>query len=278
MARRVEPRGRRAHTSRRLTALSLVAGLVATSACLDPPDQALAKWNAASTRFIAYGDSFTSGGGFDAGHNWATGTAPETNSVLTRLQETFGDAVGRNAAHPGARMSDLAAQVAAGPPDAYYVAILLGLNDVCTAGFDARRFGLEATRAFQVVHTFHPHAAVVVYAIPDVTQLHSIHASIPRARDVWSQASYCTDALGADASAQSVDRARARFAQADDVLAGAARASGFVFSTSTSELGFSAADLSTVDFLHPSDAGEARLADAAWAEIAAITRPVVPLG
>lgn len=247
---------------------ALLLLIVLASGYLERPETAESHWGGAAIRLVAYGDSFTAGGGFDEDRNWATGQAEDSGSVLQRVAARVPDVAGHNAAVPAARMQDLAAQVSSGPEDADIVLLLLGLNDVCHANvtFSKSRFARETDDGFDVLRFVHPGAHVVVYAVPDVTEMREIHARSPEAARLWSGSSYCAGALDPAADPSVVEAARAAFREANSILRAEGNERGFVFAESTSAPGFAQGELSG-DFFHPNEEGERRLADLAWRDL-----------
>jgi lysophospholipase L1-like esterase len=225
---------------------------------------------------VAYGDSFTQAFEFGPGdqpqQSWATGTDPAVDSILLRLRAIHPLAQGENAAVSGARMESLPKQVASTRDGATLVLIFLGINDACWhEPTPPALFETQAQAGFDAVSKAHPGADVVVYAIPDLARLGDLNADDPKAIEFRNAIDYCKPFW---APKDPVERALAlaRWDQLNDALRRQALEHGFFFSQATVWPDFAPDDLSPVDWFHPTRAGEARLAEAAWRDVQAKAR------
>lgn len=242
--------------------LVLLTGCAAPAVERGLPDSIAVLGDSISRATNAKGDSF---GEYPA-HAWATGSDP-ADGVLSHYERLRAldpslDIVPFNDARSGARASDLARQAEeAARQRAQYVVILIGANDACaspptTPEDFARAVEAAADRLAPL------DAQVYVASVPNVAQLARLYADDATARAVWEAYGVCRGVLGPGAD---LDAAEARIREYNDALEriadarGWARDGGAVFGTA-----YGRADVSSVDFFHPSLAGQARLAEATW--------------
>jgi lysophospholipase L1-like esterase len=211
--------------------------------------------------------------------SWSTGTDGRVLSHYQRLRVLNPEITGRvyNDAKSGAKMRDLDDQMLiAANQRVRYVTVLMGANDVCTAteaGMTSRAdFRAQFTAAMSVITSRMPRARIFVASIPDVYRLWQLFKDDFVARAVWATVDICQSMLanaGSDDPADVArrDRVRARNIAFNNILADVcgqfARCrydNGAVFNTN-----FTRNDVSTVDYFHPSIAGEAHLAAVTWA-------------
>lgn len=237
------------------------------------------------TSMAAVGDSITraasTGGtlGADAPQNsWATGTTTTVLSHAQRLTALGASMSGtvRNHAVSGAKVADLAAQMAAAAvhqPD--YLTVLIGGNDVCTDTVaemtSVADFRSRFQAAMETLVASSPDTNVLVASIPDAYRLWDLFKGSFLARVVWSSADICQSLLASPTSTAAADverRAAVRQRNIDyntvlaEVCAAYARCrwdGGAVFATA-----FTRSDVSG-DYFHPSIAGQAKIAATTWA-------------
>ncbi len=227
---------------------------------------------------VALGDSITRGMnacpntfGECPEESWSTGTA--LASHYERILAGRPGATATNLAQSGATVADLAAQarsaVALRPG---YVTILIGANDAC-AGTEADMTSVAAFRtrldaALAILRRGAPTAKVLVASVPDLYRLWEVGHGDQRAVAGWGLFGICQTMLADPASTAPADvarreRVRAR-AMAYNAQLGAACAAyggncrydhGAAFGVR-----FTAADVSPIDWFHPSAAGQAELA------------------
>ena len=231
----------------------------------------------------ALGDSITRAvnaeaapGGAAARWSWATGSAVPSHyrRLLARTAGIGGNAY--NDAVSGATMSGLDAQAAvAVGQNADYVTILMGANDVCAPSertmtrVSAYRSQFE--RALRRLSRGLPEARIYVVSIPDVHRLWSILKGHAAARAAWQAYRSCQALLARPLSRARGDAARRARVRRRNIAFNAVleavcrrharcRFDGHaVFKTR-----FVAADVSTLDYFHPSVAGQKKLAAVSW--------------
>ncbi len=214
-------------------------------------------------------------------YSWSTGTDPGVNSVLTRLRAGQPNLRATNLAVPGARIRDLAGQAAGLPAGTDLVTVLIGANDACTstvAGMTSVDSFRAAARAGLAAIARAGVGTIVVASVPDLHRLWQIGAESSAAVATWTAFGICQSMLADPLSRAAPDEARrdqvrARVAAYDRILAAECRAITAVGSATTcrfdgravTDSRFTLADLSTIDYFHPSPAGQARLASAVYA-------------
>jgi lysophospholipase L1-like esterase len=244
------------------------------------------------------GDSITRGYDADPGtfgeqleNVWSTGTSASVNSIYSRLLvvdpaisgHRFNDAVS------GARMTDLNGQAQnAVSQAADLVLIFMGGNDVCTSTeasmTPVATFQAQFEQAMQTLATGLPDSRIALVSIPDVYNLWAILKDNASARFVWSFASICQSLLANPLSTAPADvqrRADVRQHNMDfnDVLNNVC--AEYVHCRFDNYLAFNTiftpSDVSTIDYFHPSVAGQANIAAQGWAnsfDLTDVTPPV----
>jgi lysophospholipase L1-like esterase len=228
------------------------------------------------------GDSITRAFDLDAGHflrdtpadSWSTGSDPAVGSQYDRLLAPAPAISGHafNDARSGAQMVALDGQLqAAGAQRVDYLTVLMGANDLCTptvaAMTPAATFQAQFDQALSGFLAADPGAHVLVASIPDLYRLWQTLQANPAAQLVWGLARICPSMLAGRATAADRQAVVAR-EQADNAALASVCArfrhcrfdGGAVYRAA-----FSAADVSSVDYFHPSLAGQAHLAAITWA-------------
>ncbi|MHB8233567.1 MAG: OmpL47-type beta-barrel domain-containing protein [Solirubrobacteraceae bacterium] len=251
-----------------------------------------------STSIDALGDSITRGydsqgtgcGSFAdcPANSWATGTNAGLNSYYVRTKAVNPSVVlaqpvktsttGGNDAVTGAKMGDLPGQAknavkAPNTPD--QVLILLGANDICTSS-EASMTSVASFRAsyksgLETLSTGLPDARIDVSSIPNIFNLWSVLHGSTAAQLTWGLAKICQSMLAKPTSEAVADKERRakvqiRNEEFNTVLGevcaefihcqydkGAAYA-----------IKFSTSDVSTLDYFHPTTAGQNKAAENAW--------------
>ncbi len=176
----------------------------------------------------------------------------------------------------GAKMSDLAGQAqSAANQGAQYVTILMGANDVCTSSpsnmTPTGTFESQFRAAVDILTTQAPDAKVFVVSIPDVYQLWDIYHTSGSAQFYWGFFNICQSLLDSGRSEAERQQVRTRNSQFNDILASVvAETSGAGFdwhwdNYAAWNFQFTRSHVSTVDYFHPSNFGQAALADTTWA-------------
>src|SRR5665811_1006554 len=172
-----------------------------------------------------------------------------------------------NDAVSGAKASGLSTQVlAALAQKPAYVTLLIGANDLCTSSTSTMTatgiFTNEVTAALTALHTGLPNARIFVSSIPNIDQLRSVLQGNWVARYVWSTAGICQSMLASTNTPQLRQQVVRREVAFNQILAGACakyfqcRWDGYA----TYDYKFSASQISTLDYFHPSLSGQAALA------------------
>ncbi len=204
---------------------------------------------AAQLRVGALGDSISVGwatAGFDGpvpANAWVSIAARRLNLALA------------DEAQPGATMAQLGLQVTLLPPNTRLVTVEMGTNDACY-GTPAAAFGLEFESALKALARREPRARVVVLSVFD---LPAMWDAVKTVHGAATRRTYCPEAsMGGRATFESI-------------LAGLNRRLASVCSRHPScrydsgaaaRIRWKRADISTVDFFHPSLAGQRKIAAA----------------
>jgi lysophospholipase L1-like esterase len=225
-------------------------------------------------------DADTSSFGDQPQNSWATGTSSFVESHYFRILQSNAAISGNahNLAVSGARMTNLNGQAAnvnaiAGGVD--YVTILMGANDVCTSS-EATMTAVETFRsqfvaAMDTLTTGTPGARIFVISIPDVYNLWDILHTNNSATFTWGLFSICQSLLARPTSTDQADvdrRARVRQRNIDDNTQLAEVCALYAQCTFDNNAifndVFTPADVSTLDYFHPSLSGQQRLAWGSW--------------
>jgi hypothetical protein len=250
----------------------LLAGLVAQPAWAAPPLPA---------SMAAIGDSITRAYdvccsyGDHPGQSWSTGYTSYDGiaSHYERIKQLNSAITGHayNDAVTGAKMSAAPGQATqAVGQGARYVTILLGANDLCTSSpstmTSPEDFGAYFSQAMATLLAPGQDRYVFVSSIPNIYQLWQVLHGNSLARWAWANFHICQSMLGAtrtEAERQLVvDRERAFNRILADVCAQYPRCrwdGGAVYNYQ-----FSASQVSSLDFFHPSLSGQAALARVTW--------------
>jgi lysophospholipase L1-like esterase len=250
----------------------VLAGLVAQPAWAAPPLPA---------SMAAIGDSITRAYdvccsyGDHPGQSWSTGYTSYDGiaSHYERLKQLNPAITGHsyNDAVTGAKMAQAPNQAAqAASQGARYVTILLGANDLCTSSVSTMTstdtFRAQFSQAMATLMAQDRKPYVFVSSIPNIYQLWQVLHTNSLARWVWSTFHICQSMLAAtntDTQRQQVRSREAAFNQIlTDVCAAYARCRWDNWAVYNYQ--FSASQVSTLDFFHPSLSGQAALARITW--------------
>lgn len=224
-------------------------------------------------RFIAaLGASISAGAATEPGpelaNSWATGTNPKVNSIYLRLRERNGSGVRAfNAAAPGAYMSDIQYEATGLPKGVDLVTVAdVGANVACDAPTtSAALFGSQLEDGLRAIAARAPAARIVVVSILDEVALWDAVKRVPEARLIRSFCKLATTASGRRAVRKETGVLNHEL---ETVCARHPKCrydGGAVF-----RIRWSRADVS-LDYYHPSVAGQRKIAAAVWAS-GAITR------
>jgi len=209
-------------------------------------------------------------------NSWSTGGAgwDGITSHYEQLLALNADIVGRNFndSVSGARMNDGPDQArAAVAQRAHYVTILLGANDVCTSSpgtmTSVDTYRAQFRETLQILVSGLPNRArIFVSSIPDVYQLWSIYHTDSTATFVWDLANICQSLLAPSRTEADRLAVRARNIAFNDVLEQECARFARCRFDGDAVFGyqFSRADVSQLDYFHPSLTGQARLAAVTW--------------
>lgn len=215
-----------------------------------------------------YGDhpaqSWSTGGGlFD-------GIRSHYERILSANPSVYGH--NYNDARAGAKMRDASGQAATAVTQAArYVTILMGGNDVCTDSpstmTSVSDFETQFTTTMDELATGLPAGShVFVSSIPNIYQLWQVLHTNPTAELVWTVAGICQSMLSPFNTEQDRQAVLAREEAFNQVLADVC--SRYTFcrfdNDATFDFQFTTGDVSTLDYFHPSLAGQAALASITW--------------
>jgi lysophospholipase L1-like esterase len=250
----------------------VLAGLVAQPAWAAPP---------LPSSMAAIGDSITRAYdvccsyGDHPGQSWSTGSTSYDGiaSHYERIRQLNSAITGRgyNDAVTGAKMSAAPGQATqAVGQGARYVTILLGANDLCTSSpstmTSTTTFRAYFSQAMATLLAPGQDRYVFVSSIPNIYQLWQVLHTNALARTVWAAANICQSMLGAtrtEAQRQLVvDRERAFNQILAEVCASYSRCRWD--NKAVYNYRFSASQVSSLDFFHPSLSGQAALARVTW--------------
>jgi lysophospholipase L1-like esterase len=154
---------------------------------------------------------------------------------------------------------------------ARYVTILLGANDLCTSSPDTMTptttFQAEFQQAMVTLMQQNPRPYVFVSSIPNIYQLWRVLHTNWLARWVWSNFHICQSMLGAARTEEQRQQVVAREQAFNQILAAGCSAYARCRwdNLAVYDFQFSATQVSTLDYFHPSLSGQASLASVTWA-------------
>jgi lysophospholipase L1-like esterase len=228
------------------------------------------------------GDSITRAFDLDGRHflqdspeeSWASGNDPAVSSHYGRILAAHPAIAGKgfNDARSGAKMDALDGQLKmAAAQQVDYVTILIGANDLCTSSVatmtPAATFEAQFDQALAGFLGADRGAHVFVSSIPNLFRLWDALRTNPLAQLTWNLVHICGSLLSATATAADRQQVVAREQLDNAALASVCRRydrcrfdNNAVFGAS-----FAAADVSSVDYFHPSLSGQKNLAAVTWA-------------
>ena len=261
-------------------ALVVTAALIAVVATRDNPVVPSGRPLPAS--MAAIGDSITQAVAVDAEalggapeRSWATGSLPDDAVVshYERILEANPDISGHffNNAVPGSTMANALEQAETTVGQrAEYVVILMGANDACTPNAasitPAPEFESAFVAAMDRLATGLPTTSIYVLSIPNVQHLWEVLHEDLKTSLVWANAGICQSML----SSQNTDADRAavlaRIVEFNSILERVCgRYPNCRFDQNALfEYEFSPEEVGPLDSFHPSEEGQARIADVSW--------------
>jgi lysophospholipase L1-like esterase len=264
------------HRGTRIVVVALavvLAGLVAqpASAAPQPPDSMAAIGDSITRAYdvcCSYGDH--------PGQSWSTGSTSYDGiaSHYERIKRVNPAITGHaaNDAVTGAKMAAAPNQATqAANQHARYVTILLGANDLCTSSPDTMTstgtFRVQFQQAMAILMAQNPQPYVFVSSIPNLYQLWQVLHTNSLARWVWANFHICQSMLGATRTETQRQQVVARERAFNQVLADGCRAYARCRwdNWAVYNYQFSASQVSTLDYFHPSLSGQSALARVTWA-------------
>ena len=231
----------------------------------------------------ALGDSITLGvnacgeAGKCGKASWSTGDDGQVDSFAARLGEATGHRSHPvNLAADGARAKDLPGQAAAAVADgAGLVTILVGANDACAASLErmtpTAAFAAAVGEALASMEAAPNPPMVFIASVPPLNELLTANSGNEAARKLWDRNKVCRSLLANPASSATPDARRraavaARVDEYNVVLAEqCAAVTRCIFDGgAVAAVNFTSADISGVDYFHPSREGQRAIAEASW--------------
>lgn len=270
----------------------LLLAIILVSSVYHPAQAAPQAPQAYPLHIGAIGDSITVG--FNANnafgdhpeYSWTTGA--QVNSHAARIAAAAPGLQTSNVAVSGKKMNDLINQVTDLPLTVDYVTILLGANDACASSeatmTSVTNYHDQLAAGMAALSTRLPDARLYVVSIPNIFGLWDVLHTNSQARAVWSGFNICQSMLLNPTSMDAADvdrRARVRQrtldynAQLSAVCAEYIHCryeGGFV-----SDQPFTAADVSGLDYFHPSVMGQEALAELTFDHTFHFTDTVAPV-
>lgn len=149
--------------------------------------------------------------------------------------------------------------------------VLLGANDVCTASLadmtPVATFRAQFRQALTTLDSgLPPSSRIFVASIPDVYRLWQTYHTSRTAQWVWQVASICQSLLSPERSEQQRQAVRQHNTALNAVLQQecATLARCRFDGNAVFDLQFARADISTLDYFHPSLSGQSKLANTTW--------------
>nr|WP_231135145.1 GDSL-type esterase/lipase family protein [Motilibacter deserti] len=208
--------------------------------------------------------------------SWSTGSNPAVASHAARLRTVAPGLVATNLAVSGATSALLPAMAAAAvAARADYVEVLMGANDACRPS-EAQMTPVETFRAnysAALTRLAAGGARVFTASVPDVEAVWRVGKDVPAARAIWESFRPCQTMLAnplstARADRERRDRVRERIQDYNAVISQVCAATPncrfdhrAVFKHEPT-----LAELSPIDFYHPSVEGQRTLSDRLWEE------------
>jgi lysophospholipase L1-like esterase len=205
--------------------------------------------------------------------SWSTGTNSAVDSEYTRILAANPAIKGHeyNDAVPGATMADLDGQVSeAASQGVQYLTVEMGANDLCMSSVGGMTptatFQSEFQQALTDFTSADPGADIFVASIPNIYRLWQDEHGDFVAELEWNVFGICSDMLSVTATSAQRQQIVAQEQADNQALANVcAEFSQCRFDNdAVYDVSFSSADISDVDYFHPSVAGQAELAAVAW--------------
>ncbi|MCJ7509813.1 MAG: GDSL-type esterase/lipase family protein [Dehalococcoidia bacterium] len=256
----------------------LLAVVLALTVLLPGPERASGQAPGYPDSMASLGDSITRA--MDANmygdqpeYSWSTGDNIAVQSQYYRIlqENSLISGNNHNDAVSGAKMVDLDGQAhTAVSQNVEYVTILMGANDVCTDTeghmTSVATFRTQFHDAIDTLTSGLPNARIFVASIPDIYHLWVILHDNSYVAGFWDALGICPPMLASTADDAQRERVRQRNIEFNTVLAEVCNShprcrfdNNAVFHSQ-----FGVNDVSTLDYFHPSVAGQANLARLTW--------------
>jgi lysophospholipase L1-like esterase len=221
--------------------------------------------------------------------SWVVGTAKDDGvlSLLERFQALGASPVVVDAATSGRKMIDaqrqanlvVAAAKKLGPGQTAYVTFELGTNDLCDdPKTDAASFDAQLRTAVGILRAgLPPGSRILMLSIPDFPHFHTMTQADPTTRAallLWVNSNRCPPYLGtygpsttavSNSYLAKYDASLEKVCQEIDAAEGAGGGLHCTYNAALlADSDFTATDLSTYDYFHPSLTGQAKMAEDAW--------------
>src|SRR5215216_1062967 len=256
-----------------VTLVVVLAGLVAQPAWAAPP---------LPSSMAALGDSITRAYdvccsyGDHPGQSWSTGYTSYDGiaSHYERIKQLNSAITGHgyNDAVSGAKMAAAPTQAGqAASQGARYVTILMGANDLCTSSVSTMTstdsFRAQFSQAMAALMAQDRKPYVFVSSIPNIYQLWQVLHTNSTARWVWANFHICQSMLAATNTETQRQQVKTREEAFNQILAQecAKYPRCRWDNLAVYHYQFSASQVSTLDYFHPSLSGQAALARVTWA-------------
>lgn len=204
-------------------------------------------------------------------YSWSTGYDSAVNSQYQRIlaanpgiaNHEYNDAVS------GAKMNLLDSQaLAAASQGVQYLTVEMGANDVCASSTSnmtpTSTYQAEFQQALTDFTKADPNAHISVASIPNVIELWQLEHNNPNAVATWNVTHFCSNILlGTDGDRQAASRQLQADNQALATVCAQFPQCRFD-NDAVYNYQFSTADVSTVDYFHPSLTGQNDLASVTW--------------
>jgi lysophospholipase L1-like esterase len=206
--------------------------------------------------------------------SWSTGSASDTiTSHYERLVNLNPTITGHaaNLAVTGAKMVNGPGQAGGVSAGTGYVTILLGANDICTSSISTMTptatFQSQFNSTLSTLQGLNPPPLVFVSSIPNIYQLWStLHTNVA-ARLVWASARICQSMLSSSNTESQRQAVAAHETELNNALQSTCASYSFCRwdNLATYNVKFSSSQVSTLDYFHPNESGQALLAGKTWA-------------
>lgn len=269
---------------RRIAVAAVALAAIGGSALIAVPASAAPVPVPSSLTMAALGDSITEASMTCSilyvcpANSWSTGSSSAVVSHATRLRAAGAGVLAFNDAVPGAVAADLPGQARwAVAQRAQYVTVEIGANDGCADSVaemtPTSSFSADVRSALATLAAGSAKPRIFVASIPNLTRLWALNKGNLRARLAWASFGFCDSMLANPTSTAPADVARRAAVQqrvdeynAELASACAATANCRWDDGAVATQQFAASDISTIDYFHPSVAGQKLLAAITWAK------------